>query len=106
MLELKTKKHNTYYRCTYLYKVNAVLFKLLLTSHLKRELTKQNKNRITTLICLAISVRAEVLRNSLIQYSRGLKLYGNIDELAVLVRGGAILKRRLSCLPITTHWDS
>ncbi len=36
MLELKNNKHNTYYRCTYLYIVNAVSFKLLLTSYLKR----------------------------------------------------------------------
>ncbi len=35
MLELKNNKHNTYYRCTYLYIVNAVIFKLLLTSYLK-----------------------------------------------------------------------
>ncbi len=28
-----------------------------------------------------------------------------LTELAVLARGGAILKRRLSCSPITTHWD-
>ncbi len=35
MLELKNNKHNTYYRCTYLYIVNAVSFKLLLTSYLK-----------------------------------------------------------------------
>ncbi len=67
MLELKNTKHNTYYRCTYLYIVNAVIFKLLLTSYLKRDLANNN---ITTLICLAISVCAKVLRNP--QYSRGL----------------------------------
>ncbi len=33
--------------------------------------TKKNNN-VTTLICLAISVRAKVLRDSLVQYSRGL----------------------------------
>ncbi len=38
MLELKNNKHNTYYRSTYLYLVNAVIFKLLLTTHLKRDL--------------------------------------------------------------------
>ncbi len=32
MIELKNNKHNTYYRCTYLYIVNTVIFKLLLTS--------------------------------------------------------------------------
>ncbi len=76
MLELKNNKHNTYYRCTYLYIVNAVIFKLLLTSYLKRDLAKKKKktsnNYITTLICLAISVRAKVLRDPLVQYSRGL----------------------------------
>ncbi len=104
MLELKNNKQNTYYRCTYLYIVNAVIFKLLLTFYLKRDLAKKNNNNITTLLCLAISVRAKVLRDP--QYSRGLNCYSNIDELAVLARGGAVLKRRLSCSPITTHWDS
>ncbi len=88
MLELKNNKHNTYYRCTYLYIVNAVIFKLLLTSYLKRDLAKKNNNNnITSLICLVISVRAKVLRDP--QYSRGLNWCGNIDELAVLARGGA-----------------
>ncbi len=40
MLELKNNKQNTYYRCTYLYIVNAVIFKLL-TSYLKRDLAKK-----------------------------------------------------------------
>ncbi len=65
MLELKNNKHNTYYHCTYLYIVNAVIFKLLLTSYLKRDLAKKNNNNVTTLICLAISVRAKVLRDPL-----------------------------------------
>ncbi len=60
ILELKNNKHNTYYHCTYLYIANAVILKLLLTSYLKRYLAKNNNN-ITTLICLAISVRAKVL---------------------------------------------
>ncbi len=102
MLELKSNKHNTYYRCTYLYTVNAVIFKLLLSSFLKPDLAQKNNN-ITTLICLAISVLAKVLHDPLVQYSPGLNLYGNIDELAVLVRGGAVLKCHLSCSPITTH---
>ncbi len=68
MLELKNNKHNTYYHCSYLYIVNAVIFKLLLTSYLKRDFSQNNN--ITTLICLAISVRAKVLRDP--QYSRGL----------------------------------
>ncbi len=72
MLELKNNKHNTYYHCTYLYIVNAVIFKMLLTSHLKRDLAKRNNNNITTLICLAISVRAKVLHDPLVQYSCGL----------------------------------
>ncbi len=71
MLELKNNKHNTYYRCTYLYIVNSVIFKLLLTSYLTRDLAKNNNN-ITTLIYLAISVRAKVLHDPLVQYSRGL----------------------------------
>ncbi len=50
MLELKNNKQNTYYRCTYLYILNAVIFKLLLTSYLKRDLDKkQNKTTTITL---------------------------------------------------------
>ncbi len=51
-----------------------VIFKLLLTSYLKRDLAKKNTTtiNITTLICLAISVRAKVQRDPLVQYSRGL----------------------------------
>ncbi len=71
MLELKNNKHNTYYHCTYLYIVNSVIFKLLLTSYLTCDLAKNNNN-ITTLICLAISVRAKVLHDPLVQYYRGL----------------------------------
>ncbi len=41
MLELKNNKHNTYYRYTYLYIVSAVIFKLLLTSYLKRDLAQK-----------------------------------------------------------------
>ncbi len=71
MLDLKNNKHNTSYHYTYLYIVNAVIFKLLLTFYLKRDLDKNNNNNnVTTLICLAISVRSKVLRNP--QYSRGL----------------------------------
>ncbi len=94
MLELKKNKHNTYYRCIYLYIVNAVIFKLLLlTSYLKRDLAKKNNNNnVTTLICLAISVRAKVLRDPLVQYSRGLNWYGNIDVLAALARGLSVLQ--------------
>jgi len=86
MLKFKNNKHNTYNRCTYLYIVNAVIFKLLLTSYLKRDLANKKKyyNNITTLLYLAISVCAKVL----------------------LARGEVILKHRLSCSPITTHWDS
>ncbi len=58
MLESKNNKHHTYYRCTYLYIVNAVICKLLLTSHLKHDFLAKNNDNITTLICLAISVRA------------------------------------------------
>ncbi len=73
MLELKNNKHNAYYRCTYLYIAKAVIFKLLLTSHLKLDLAKNNNNNnMTTLICLAISVRAKVLHDPLVQYSRDL----------------------------------
>ncbi len=73
MSELKNNKHNTYYRCTYLYIVNAVIFKRLLTAYLKHDLAKKNKkNNVTTLICLALSVRAKVLSDPLVQYSRGL----------------------------------
>ncbi len=86
MLELKNNKHNTYYRCTYLYIVNAVFFKQLLTSYLKRDLAKKNNNNnVTTLICIAISMRAKVLHDPLVQYSRGLDqaqiYYGNMDYL-------------------------
>ncbi len=42
MLELKNNKHNTYYRCTYLYIVNAVIFKLLLTYYLKCDTHMKN----------------------------------------------------------------
>ncbi len=49
MLELKNNKHNTYYRCTYLYIVNAVIFKLLLTSYLKRDLAKKKQKKTITL---------------------------------------------------------
>ncbi len=77
----------------YLYIVNAVIFKLLLTSYLKHDLAK--KNNVTTLICLAISVHAKVLHNPLVQYSQGLDWYGNIDELAVLARGGVVTPSKL-----------
>ncbi len=43
MLELKNNKHNTYY--PYLYIVNAVIFKLLLTSYLKRDLAQKTKQQ-------------------------------------------------------------
>ncbi len=45
MLELKNNKHNTYYHCTYLYIVNAVIFKLLLTSYLKCDLAKKQQQQ-------------------------------------------------------------
>ncbi len=76
MLELKKNKHNTYYHCTYLYIDNAVIVKML-TSQLKPDLANKTKT---------------ILHNPLVQYSRGLNWFGNIDELAVLARGGAILK--------------
>ncbi len=37
-------------------------------------------------------MRANVLHDHLVQYCQGLNLYGNIDELAVLVRDGAVMK--------------
>ncbi len=43
MLELKNNKHNTYYCGTYLYIVNAVIFKLFLTSYLKCDLVKKEQ---------------------------------------------------------------
>ncbi len=49
MLELKNNKHNTYYHCTYQYIVNAVIFKLLLTSYLKRDFAKKKLNKKITL---------------------------------------------------------
>ncbi len=75
------------------------------TSYLKRDLVikKKKHNNVTTLICLGISVHAKVLHDPLVQYSRDLNWYGNIDKLAVLVRGGTVL---IGCLPITTHWNS
>ncbi len=70
MLELKNNKHNTHYCCTYLYNlVNAIIFKLLLTSYLKRDLAKKTT---TITITITISVRAKVLHNPLVQYSRDL----------------------------------
>ncbi len=45
MLKLKNTKHNTYYRCTYLYIVNAVIFKLLLSSYLKRDLAPKKQQQ-------------------------------------------------------------
>ncbi len=45
MLELKNNNHNTYYHCTYLYIVNAVIFKLLLTSYPKRDLAKKKQTK-------------------------------------------------------------
>ncbi len=45
MLELKNNKHNTYYRYTYLYIINAVIFKLLLTSYLKLDLAKKQQQK-------------------------------------------------------------
>ncbi len=114
MLELKNNKHNTYYHCTYLYIVNAVIFKLLLTYYLKRDLAQKNNNNVTTLICLAISVRAKVLAILLFSILRVWIVWRVIDIicqceliwLAALARGGAVLKCRLSCSPITMHWDS
>ncbi len=64
MLELKNNKHNAYYRCTYLCIENAVIFKLLLTFHLKRDLAKKKYN---INICLEISVWAKVLHDPLVQ---------------------------------------
>ncbi len=53
-----------------------------------RDLAKNNNNnKIITLICLAKSVRAKVLRDPLVQYSRGLNWFGSIDELAALGKG-------------------
>ncbi len=74
MLELNNNKPNAYYRCTYLYIVYAVIFKLLLTSFLKPDLApkKPDNNNITTLICLVISMHAKSLRDPLVHYSRGL----------------------------------
>ncbi len=70
MLELENNNHNTYYRCTYLYLVNAVIFKLLLTAYLKPDLAKnKTNNNITTLICFATSVHVKVLHDTLVQYS-------------------------------------
>ncbi len=61
MLELKNNKHHIYY----LYIVNAVIFKLLLTSYLKRDLAKKNNNeQETPLICLAISSQVCFIVNS------------------------------------------
>ncbi len=45
MLDLKNTKHNTYYLCTYLYIVNAVIFKLLLTSYLKHDLAPKKQQQ-------------------------------------------------------------
>ncbi len=45
MLELKNNIHNTYYRCIYLYIVNTVIFKLLLTSYLKRDLATKKQQQ-------------------------------------------------------------
>ncbi len=65
MLELMNNKHNTYYHSTYL------IFKLLLTSYLQHDLAqKNNNNNITTLICLAISVRAKFLCNPGLSWHR------------------------------------
>ncbi len=66
---MPTPKHNTYHRYTYLYIVNAVIFKLLLTSHRKPDLATKNNNNnnITTL-----KLFSKVLHNPLVQYSRGL----------------------------------
>ncbi len=60
-----------------MYIVNAVIFKLLLTSYLQRDLAPpppppKKNNNVTTLMYLAISARAKVLCNPLVQYSRGL----------------------------------
>ncbi len=74
---------------------------LLLTSYLKRDLAKKaKKQQLTTLICLVISVLAKVLRDPLVQYSRGLNWYGYIDKLAVLARGGA---SETPSKPFTNH---
>ncbi len=87
MLELKNNKHNTYCHCTYLYIVNAVIFKLLLTSYLKRDLAKkQNNNNVTTLICLAISVACvqsfcTILLFNIVGSESGSNWYGNIDTI-------------------------
>ncbi len=43
MLELQNYNLNTYYRSTYLYIVSAVIFKLLLISHLKRDLAPKKQ---------------------------------------------------------------
>ncbi len=71
MLELKNNKHNTYYRCTYLYIVNAIIL-LKRKTFSKTWFSQKKNNNVTTLICLAIFVCAKVLRDPLVQYSRGL----------------------------------
>ncbi len=40
-------------------------------------------------------MRAKVLRDPLVQYYQSLNWYGNIDELAALVRGGAVTPSKL-----------
>ncbi len=116
MLELKNNKHNTYYRCTYLYIVNAVIFKLLLASHLKRDLAK--KTTTLTLPLYYVLQYPWVQRFCMILLFSILGVWIDRDIiclcelilLAALARGGAVLKHvqshRESCSPITTHWDS
>ncbi len=73
-------------QCSYFWAVVDILSRF-------RQKNNNNNYNITNLICLTISVHAKVLCNH--QFSRGLNLYGNIDKLAVLVRGGTVTSSKL-----------
>ncbi len=89
MLELKNNKHNTYYLCTYLYIVNAVIFKRLLTLYLKCDLAQKKTISYHSNMSSYIRACKGSARSSCLIFSgsiSGSNWYGNIDAIRNFTR--------------------